>query len=74
MQNKNIKPLTIYNKCFKFLIKKFLKMLSNWEDFYAKNPPPADLTKKECLFKEFTDWHMKNNNRVVLVTVSLVIT
>ncbi|XP_012286645.1 phosphopantothenate--cysteine ligase [Orussus abietinus] len=43
-------------------------MTSTWEDFYAKNPPPSDLSKNEILLKDFTQMHFKAGNKVVLVT------
>lgn len=48
-------------------------MVSTWEDFYAKHPPPQDLAHSEILLKEFTERQLKKNNKVVLVTVSFYI-
>lgn len=45
-------------------------MSSNWEEFYAKNPKPADLSKSENQLKNFVERHAKENVKVVLVTVS----
>ncbi|XP_033225216.1 phosphopantothenate--cysteine ligase isoform X2 [Belonocnema kinseyi] len=41
-------------------------MVSNWEDFYAKNPRPADLEQSESLLKDFIRRH--DDRKVVLVT------
>ncbi|KAK2586448.1 hypothetical protein KPH14_010723 [Odynerus spinipes] len=43
-------------------------MVSTWEDFFAKHPAPQDLTQTESLLKGFTEKHLKENNKVVLVT------
>ncbi|XP_076239330.1 phosphopantothenoylcysteine synthetase isoform X2 [Calliopsis andreniformis] len=43
-------------------------MNSTWEDFYAKHPPPQDLSQNETLLREFTERQLKRNNKVVLVT------
>lgn len=45
-------------------------MVSAWEEFYAKHPPPQDLAQSENALKAFTHKHMKKGNKVVLVTVS----
>lgn len=45
-------------------------MVSAWEDFYAKHPPPQDLAQNESALKEFTKKHLEKGNKVVLVTVS----
>lgn len=44
-------------------------MVSTWEEFFAKHPPPQDLTQTESLLKSFSDRHLKENNKVVLITV-----
>lgn len=46
-------------------------MASTWEEFFAKHPPPQDLTQTESLLKSFTDRHLKENNKVVLITVNI---
>ncbi|KYQ47591.1 Phosphopantothenate--cysteine ligase [Trachymyrmex zeteki] len=43
-------------------------MVSTWEDFYAKHPPPQDLAQNEQALKEFTRKHLEAGNKVVLVT------
>ncbi|XP_011644143.1 phosphopantothenate--cysteine ligase [Pogonomyrmex barbatus] len=43
-------------------------MVSTWEDFYAKHPPPQDLEQNEQALKEFTKKHFEAGNKVVLVT------
>ncbi|KAL6268819.1 hypothetical protein P5V15_001943 [Pogonomyrmex californicus] len=43
-------------------------MVSTWEDFYAKHPPPQDLKQNEQALKEFTRKHFEAGNKVVLVT------
>ncbi|XP_012542402.1 phosphopantothenate--cysteine ligase [Monomorium pharaonis] len=43
-------------------------MVSTWEDFYAKHPPPPDLAQNEQALKEFTRRHLEAGNKVVLVT------
>ncbi|KAL2719158.1 phosphopantothenate--cysteine ligase [Vespula squamosa] len=43
-------------------------MVSTWEEFFAKHPPPQDLTQTESLLKSFSDRHLKENNKVVLIT------
>ena len=43
-------------------------MVSNWEDFYAKNPRPSDLEQSESLLKDFINRH--EDRKIVLVTVS----
>lgn len=45
-------------------------MVSAWEDFYAKHPPPLDLAQNESTLKKFTKKHLEEGNKVVLVTVS----
>jgi len=45
-------------------------MVSTWEDFYAKHPPPQDLAQNEQMLKEFTKRHLEAGNKVVLITVS----
>lgn len=45
-------------------------MVSAWEDFYAKHPPPQDLAQNENTLKEFTKKHLEEGNKVVLVTVN----
>lgn len=46
-------------------------MVSAWEEFYAKLPPPQDLTENENKLKEFTQKHLKEGNKIALVTVSV---
>ncbi|EFN88124.1 phosphopantothenate--cysteine ligase [Harpegnathos saltator] len=43
-------------------------MVSAWEDFYAKHPPPQDLAQNENALKEFTKKHLEGGNKVVLIT------
>lgn len=43
-------------------------MVSAWEDFYAKQPPPQDLEQNESTLREFTKRHLQSTNKVVLVT------
>lgn len=43
-------------------------MVSTWEDFFAKHPPPQDLTQTETLLNDFTKKHLHANNKVVLIT------
>ncbi|XP_058810891.1 uncharacterized protein LOC131675774 isoform X2 [Phymastichus coffea] len=43
-------------------------MASNWEEFYTRNPKPADLNESERLLKNFVEKHAKENVKVVLVT------
>lgn len=43
-------------------------MASTWEDFFAKHPPPQDLNQTENLLKGFIEKHLKENNKVVLIT------
>ena len=43
-------------------------MSSNWEEFYAKNPPPSDLIKSESLLNDFIRRH--HDRQIALVTVS----
>ncbi|XP_076297597.1 phosphopantothenoylcysteine synthetase [Lasioglossum baleicum] len=43
-------------------------MNSSWEDFYAKDPSPKDLTQNVTLLKEFVDFQMENSREVVLIT------
>lgn len=43
-------------------------MVSAWEEFYAKHPPPQDLAQSENALKAFTHKHIKKGNKVVLVT------
>lgn len=43
-------------------------MVSAWEDFYAKHPPPQDLEQNETALKEFTKKHLDEGNKVVLIT------
>lgn len=45
-------------------------MVSAWEDFYAKHPPPQDLAQNESTLKKFTKKHLEASNKIVLVTVS----
>lgn len=46
-------------------------MVSAWEEFYAKQPPPQDLTENENKLKEFTQKHLKDGNKIALVTVGV---
>ncbi|XP_015590037.1 phosphopantothenate--cysteine ligase [Cephus cinctus] len=43
-------------------------MTSNWEEFYTKQKPPSDLLENEHLLNNFAAHHLKENNKVVLVT------
>ncbi|XP_014468487.1 PREDICTED: phosphopantothenate--cysteine ligase isoform X2 [Dinoponera quadriceps] len=43
-------------------------MVSAWEDFYAKHPPPQDLAQNESALKKFTKKHLEEGVKVVLVT------
>lgn len=45
-------------------------MVSAWEDFYAKHPPPQDFAQSESALKAFAQEHLEKGNKVVLVTVS----
>lgn len=42
-------------------------MVSNWEEFYEKNPPPSDLVNSENLMKNFVKQH--KDQKIALVTV-----
>ncbi|XP_043465472.1 phosphopantothenate--cysteine ligase [Leptopilina heterotoma] len=41
-------------------------MASNWEEFYAKNPPPLDLLNSENLMKKFAQQH--EDQKIAIVT------
>lgn len=45
-------------------------MGTNWEEFYANQPPPNDLDKSAELLKDFVEHQSENVKGVVLVTVS----
>jgi len=61
--------LFIFSDIFLDYHKATFIMISTWEDFYAKQPPPQDLAQNEKVLKEFTKQHLQKNNKVVLVTV-----
>lgn len=48
-------------------------MVSSWEDFYAKHPPPQDLIQNEKTLKEFIKKQLDKDTKVVLVTVGSAI-
>lgn len=46
--------------------------MTHWEDFYNTHLPPADFEDNRSLLKEFCERHNKLQNRIVLVTVSVL--
>lgn len=47
-------------------------MASHWEEFYATHLPPIDFEDNRKLLQEFCERHNRNNERIVLITVSIV--
>lgn len=43
--------------------------MNSWEEFYQNHLPPTDFEDNRQLLKQFCDFHLKDENRnIVLVT------